>query len=181
MKPACRMGTALPLAFVLLLGACGASRGAKSSSDVEVGMFLPLGAQVAEDQDHLKVLAPGELSTPAPTFPFVVEGDVDITICAEIVVSTDGGVASVRQIAGNPGCIGVGLPAGAPFFGATEATLKQWQFFAGGICRYEVSEDECASGTAHIDRRAMKLAYFFRFTRTGGIESVTGPTDRLQP
>lgn len=156
-----------------VLGACATTKVVESRNDVEVGMFLPLGAQVAHDQPHIKVLAPGEISTPTPRFPHGFKGDVDVTVCAEVVITIDGQVESVTQIAGRPGCASIGDAATMPYFKAVAGALKQWQFFAGGICRFQTSEDECMSRGAVIERRAMKLAYFFRFTRIEGIESVS--------
>ena len=155
------------------LAACTTTQVLESRNDVEVGMFLPLGAQVAQDQPHVKVLAPGEISTPTPGFPHGLHGDVDVTVCAEVVVAIDGQVESVTRIAGRPGCAPIGDTATAPYFEAVADAMKQWQFLAGGICRFQVSEDECMSRDAAIERHAMKLAYFFRFTRIEGVESVS--------
>ena len=162
------------LAFALpALGACTTTEVIENRNDVEVGMFLPLGAQVAQDQPHVKVLAPAEIATPTPGFPHGLQGDVDVTVCAEVVVAVDGQIASVTQIAGRSGCAPIGDAATAPYFDAVAGALEQWQFFAGGICRFQASEDECMSRDAVIERRAMKLAYFFRFTRVEGVESVS--------
>lgn len=136
-------------------------------------MILPIGAQVAEQREHERILAPGVIADPLPAFPAGLEGDVDVNVCVAIVVTAHGAVGGVVQLENFPGCEAVDSAASRILYPAVARTIRKWQFFAGGRCRYERDERECDARGARVEPMAMKLAYAFHFTRKAGVESVS--------
>ena len=136
-------------------------------------MILPIGAQVAEEREHERILAPGVIADPLPAFPAGLEGDVDVHVCVGIVITRHGEVGSVVQLENFPGCEPVDSAASRVLYPAVARTIRQWQFFAGGSCWYDRDKSECDARGARIEPMAMKLAYSFHFTRKAGVESVS--------
>jgi hypothetical protein len=136
-------------------------------------MIIPLGATMAEQRDHERILAPGIIDGPLPAFPPGAAGDIDTHVCAEIVVTADGDVGTIVQRDDYPGCEPLGSGLSQLLFPSVADRLATWQFFAGGICTYLQDERECERPGARIERLAMKLSYAIHFARTNGEQSVS--------
>lgn len=140
-------------------------------------MILPLGAKVAQERRGEKILAPGIIEAPLPSFPPGIKGDVEARICVELVVTVEGNVGAVAQVDDFPSCQPLGSALSRTFFPPVADAVSGWQFFSGGRCRYVHDEGECRRAGAAIERMPMKLAYSFHFSRSDGVAAVSQDRD----
>lgn len=97
---------------------------------------------------------------------------MDVTVCAEFVVSAEGEVSDIRQIFDEEGCEPAGSIPGRAIFPEVRSALSRWSYFAGAICTFEVDEGECEGQGAKMTPFPVRLAYRFRFLVSNGRKSV---------
>lgn len=161
---------------VVCLGIFFALVGCKSGSTlarVDASMILPEGAARMKLEEKQVFLMPSEIESPAPAFPAGYSSkDMDVTVCAEFVVSAEGDVSSIRQLSEGEGCEPSNSMMGRAIFPEVQLALSRWSYFAGAICTFEVNKSECDGPDAKLMPTPVRLAYRFRFLISHGKKLV---------
>lgn len=162
------MRRAWPLLAVLLLAGCGGSQTTRVGAEM---ILPPMAPQMKMQTQELFFMAehlnPGLL----PDYPeaLLAKGPENATVCAEIVVDTDGKVSWTAPLRAGPRCPADALPALAWFEHAVDATVRQWRFEPASICTFptDVERNEDCAGEG-VTRRTvpLRLAFVFEFSRS---------------
>lgn len=158
--------------LAVLLSIAGCKTGGKLAR-VDASMILPESAARMQLEEKQVFMMPSEIEAPAPAFPVDYSiKDVDITVCAEFVVSAQGEVAEIRQIDDENECASPDSAFGRAFFSEVRSALSRWSYFAGAVCTFEIDEAECEGKEAILTPSSVRLAYRFHFLATKGKKSV---------
>lgn len=164
------------VALVLLLAGCTHAEVRDSRRQVGLEMILPPSAEQVRLKEKEVFLLPSPIEADLPAYPDATIDAPTVIVCAEIVVSEEGSVASVSQIDNAQSCERTGSDLSAKFMPSVVAALRAWSFAAAAICRYETAETECAdndgAGHAPLTPVAVRLAYKIEFVQSNGVKSV---------
>jgi hypothetical protein len=134
------------LLLVLFLTGCASSH-KQIHSSIRKDMILPVGAVREELRQDQVFLAPVPIKEPMPTFPddYPAGKDLEANICVELVISAEGTVDGVTQIAAAPDCERAGSANSVLLYPQVAAAVNQWTYFGAAICTFDESEDECSA------------------------------------
>lgn len=159
---------------LLLLSGCASRKEIRPQTQVEVQMIMPASAERIAMHEREVFLMPSRINNVLPSYPGVpkaLERPLSI-ICIEIIVSVEGEVEFVSQIAPEPDCEQVDSNVARVFYPAVVEAAKQWDFIAAGICKFKKNELECDTSDAIVTPVSVKLAYKFEFSMIDGKRSV---------
>ncbi|BAV96610.1 hypothetical protein [Lysobacter enzymogenes] len=162
--------------LILTLASCARTDNVREPQrQVGLEMMLPKSAEQIRLKDKEAFLLPSPIEADLPTYPKTIAGVPAVSICVEIVVDTDGAVASVRQIDDGDACEPTGSDLSGKFMPSVADALRRWSFAAAAICRYETAEADCdafPTKGAQLMPIAVKLAYKIEFLQRDGVTSV---------
>lgn len=152
----------------LVLAGCGGSQTTRVGAEM---ILPPMAPQMKMQTQELFFMAYHLNPELLPDYPaaLLATGPEHATVCAEIVVDTDGKVSWTAPLRAGPRCPGEALPALAWFEHAVDATVRQWRFEPASICTFpsEVERNEECAGEGVVRKPVpLRLAFVFEFSRS---------------
>jgi hypothetical protein len=164
-------------ALVLVIAAAGCTT---RGTSVDHRMLLPqAGARHAVAPTQFFVM-PVPLAAPEPMFPTIAghAEAIDVTVCAEIWLSEDGGINRVMPFDATAECVQARSPRAAPYAKAMLEALQRWEFTPAMICEFppqamdKRERGDCTGPEVAVRRVAVRLEYAFTFTFRDGRKRV---------
>ena len=151
-------------------------------------LLPPEGERHALKSSELFIM-PVELETPQPEFPpdFPARQTIELTVCAEVWLSDEGGVERVVPLRDATGCGAEGSGAFQALFERTVTdALMRWEFSPARICTLPPGADErrergdCTGPDVTLRPVPVRLAYAFSFSVREG-KRLVGFVRKPQP
>jgi hypothetical protein len=161
-------------AGLVLLLACSSC--ATQNRSVEQRMLMPPSAARYQMEDTQLFLMPIALHADPPDASILsgVQSLAPTTLCAELIVTADGGVEGVAPLADSDPCAAADAGALSLMRQRLEAHLSGWRFEPAAICQFADAQAKAqADGTCigeGVQRTevAVRLAYAFTFEVRNG-------------
>jgi hypothetical protein len=150
-------------------------------ANVDHRMLLPQGGDRIELESQQLFVMPIALGQPEPAFPSMQPGiaePVEVTVCAELWLSTDGDITRVAPFDDAPGCA-PGDDAGALAYAQAAAeALRRWELTPAMICDFppqaldKRARGDCTGPEVEVRRVPVRLNYAFTFSSRDGKRRV---------